>query len=59
MPPAKTRLQISIDADLARLMDEIWRNAVDEANKKGRSLPSFSSFWNRRLRELLQKATVK
>lgn len=54
MPPVKRRLHINVDSSVAEKLEEMWRNAVDEANKKGERIPSFSEVVNRWLKEILK-----
>ncbi|MEM2211550.1 MAG: hypothetical protein QW372_01750 [Nitrososphaerales archaeon] len=54
MPPVKRRIHINVDSHVAEKLEEMWRNAVDEANKKGDRIPSFSEVINRWLKEILK-----
>lgn len=54
MPPAKRRVQLNVDAEVAEQLEEMYREAVKNANEKGLRIPSFSEVVNNFLRRALK-----
>ena len=54
MPRAKKRIQLNLDPEVADRMEALWRQAVTEASRSAKRIPSMSSFWNDELRRLLK-----
>ncbi len=52
MPPAKTRMQINVDQEIADYFESLWREEIQKANDKHERIPSFSESMNQKLKRL-------
>lgn len=55
-----TRLgPVTVDSDIEQYLRSKWRERVEDANRKGDSIPSFSSFMNEVLKEAVRQMKLK